>query len=105
MIRSCIECGWEYDDVERRGQPGLITQCNDCGEDPEARFSGNMIYTHKTGGSIQINRDPEVTAYITASTHKHAYGSNFSRLPVKTAAKREGAVLFTVGDSNAKGKA
>ena len=104
MIRECADCGEEYNDVDRRGNGGLITQCQDCSEEHSERYTGVMIYTHKTGGAIQINKDPEVTEYILSSTYKHAYGSNFSKLPAKNAAKRTNAVVNTVGDSNAKGK-
>lgn len=105
MIRECKVCGFDYDDRSRKGKPGLIIHCNDCAEEDETRFTGVMIYTHKTGPSIQINKDPELTNYIINSTKLKNKGSNLgNNLKVSGRNHGEGRCLTTVSNSNAKGK-
>ena len=105
MIRHCKECGDEYDDNTRRGKGGLITHCNDCAEEVVELYTGNMIYDHKTGGSIQINADPAITQYINKSTKKNSYGSNMKYAGSKPKLKSHGGCIMTAGDkANAKGK-
>lgn len=100
MIRECEECGFEYDDRTRKGKPGKLTQCGDCAEESEDKFTGVMIYTHKTGPSIQINRDPELTKYILASTKLNKKASNLGN-NLKVAGKQvgHGRCLATIDDS------
>ena len=99
------ECGAEYTAADRRNKPGRVTECNDCAEESAVRLTGNMIYDHKTGCSIQINTDPGLTAYITKATKLQNKGSNLgNNLKVSYNTKGEGRCLTTVGASNAKGK-
>lgn len=73
--RECSVCGIEYKVTACKAGP--IHMCNDCGEDQEVdKYTGNMIYDHKTGASIQINSDPRLTAYINNSTKLRNKGSN-----------------------------
>ena len=104
-MRSCIKCGAEYLTEERKNKPGKVTECNDCAEDNAVKLTGNMIYDHKTGCSIQINADPGLTAYITKATKLQNKGSNLgNNLKVSYNTKGEGRCLTTVAGSNAKGK-
>jgi NAD-dependent SIR2 family protein deacetylase len=104
-MRKCVKCGEEYDESERRGKPGKITECPDCAEDSTVKLTGNMIYDHKTGCSIQINVDPHLTQYITNATKLRNKGSNLgNNLKVSFKTKGEGRCLSTVAASNAKGK-
>jgi hypothetical protein len=53
--RTCVRCGAEYSLY--KGKPGFVNECKDCGLESEEglpRFGGNMIYSHKTAGEIQI---------------------------------------------------
>jgi hypothetical protein len=59
----------EYLEMSRRGKPGKVTECEDCAEDSAVRRTGNMIYDHKTGCSIQINADPGLTNYLLDMLH------------------------------------
>lgn len=105
MIRLCKVCEAEYNIKERIGKPGLSTVCEDCAEEDVDKFTGVMIYTHKTGPSIQINKDPRVTKYILDATKLKNKGSNLgNNLKVSGPSKTEGGCLTTVGNSNAKGK-
>ena len=74
--RTCSVCQIEYKVVN--GKPGPIHMCADCGEENEVvdKYTGNMIYDHKVGASIQINTDPELTAYINNATKLRNKGSN-----------------------------
>lgn len=105
MMRYCTVCNADYDDDVRRGKPGKITQCEDCAEESAVKLTGNMIYDHKTGCSIQINTDPGLTQYITKATALRNKGSNLgNNLKVSYNTKGEGRCVTTVGASNAKGK-
>lgn len=105
MIRECEICGCEYDDKSRRGKPGKIIHCNDCAEEDIERYSGNMIYDHKTGASIQVNRDPNITKYINEATKLRNKSSNLgNNLKVPRPKQTPGAVLSVVNGSNAKGR-
>lgn len=55
--KACRDCGEEFSWY--KGKPGFIDQCRDCGERYEGTqdivpLGGNMIYTHKTGGYIEV---------------------------------------------------
>ena len=105
MLRICRKCEVEYDDVERRGEPGLIIHCSDCAEESVDRYTGVMIYTHKTGPSIQINADPSLTEYLIKSTKLKNKGSNLgNNLKVSGNTHGAGRCLVTVSNNNAKGK-
>jgi len=104
-MRHCIKCGDEYNEETRRNMGGRITECQDCAEEHTTKFTGNMIYDHKTGCSIQINSDPSLTQYIIKATKLQNKGSNLgNNLKVSYNTKGNGRCLTTVGSSNAKGK-
>lgn len=64
-----------------------------------------MVYTHKTGGQIQINSNPELTEYILSSTKLRNKGSNLgNNLKVPFVGNKGGQLRASVEDSNAKGK-
>lgn len=99
------KCGAEYTAASRRNKPGKVNECSECAEETTVKLTGNMIYDHKTGCSIQINTDPGLTAYITKATKLQNKGSNLgNNLKVSYNTKGEGRCLTTVGASNAKGK-
>lgn len=62
----CQNCNSEYNKTERLGKQGRVSICTECAleEGDVQRYTGNMIYSHKTAPSIQINKDPKVTQYI-----------------------------------------
>jgi hypothetical protein len=104
-MNCCIKCGTEYNPEERRGKLGKITECQDCAEEVATKFTGNMIYDHKTGCSIQINTDPKLTQYITKATALRNKGSNLgNNLKVSYNTKGSGRCVTTVDAANAKGK-
>ena len=74
--RICKVCGDEYTLTTHK--PGPIDVCDDieCAPETVQKYTGNMIYDHKTGCSIQINSDPELTKYITSATKLRNKGSN-----------------------------
>ncbi len=57
---KCESCGNEYNIEERKGQPGKLTQCENCAEETEAKMEGKMIFSHKTGATIEIKKDGEL---------------------------------------------
>jgi hypothetical protein len=108
-MKTCEQCGEEYSIESRRGKPGLVTLCNHCANEitnEVIKYTGNMIYDHKTGCSIQINADPGLTAYITNSTKLRNKGSNLgNNLKVSYQTKGEGRCIINAGSkANAKGK-
>lgn len=78
MNMSCIKCDFEYLISDRKNKPGKLTECNDCADEPAVKLTGNMIYEHKTGCTIQINSDPGLTSYISNSTKLRNKGSNLN---------------------------
>ena len=104
-MQNCTKCGEEYDVESRRGRPGKLSECQDCAEEIAVKLTGNMIYDHKTGCSIQINSDPGLTQYLIKATALRNKGSNLgNNLKVSYNTKGEGRCVTTVGASNAKGK-
>lgn len=106
-MNICIKCNEEYDRDARRGKPGKITECDSCAEETVEKYTGNIIYDHKTGASLQINTDPKLTQYIMQATKLQCKGSNLgNNLKVNSAyAKVSGACKKTVGEKlNAKGR-
>lgn len=101
----CVKCEDEF--TLYPGKPGKANECPDCSEDPTIRYTGNQIYDHKTGCSIQINSDPALTAYIINSTKLRNKASNLgNNLKVSYSNKGSGRCLFTAGaKANAKGRA
>lgn len=59
-IRICEKCGEKYDMELRKGQHGKITECEDCAIETEAKVEGSMVYSHKTGATIEIKKDGEL---------------------------------------------
>lgn len=60
VLARCETCGSEYNMEERKGQPGKITQCENCAEETESKMEGTMIFSHKTGATIEIKKDGEL---------------------------------------------
>lgn len=56
----CEDCGAEYNAEERKGQPGKISQCEHCALETENKVEGKMIFSHKTGATIEIKKDGEL---------------------------------------------
>lgn len=56
----CETCGVEYNLEDRKGQAGKLTQCENCAEETEEKMEGQMIFSHKTGGTIEIKKDGEL---------------------------------------------
>lgn len=59
-LGKCESCGNEYNIEERKGLPGKITQCENCAEETESKMEGKMIFSHKTGATIEIKKDGEL---------------------------------------------
>ena len=99
----CIKCGDEYTLIKNK--PGRVNECIMCADEPAVKYTGNMVYDHKTGCSIQINTDPTLTQYIINSTKLQNKGSNLgNNLKVSGLTKGYGRCYNTVAGSNAKGK-
>jgi hypothetical protein len=93
---TCTECESEFE--FKINKPGKINLCEDCSDDSVTRYTGNMIYDHKTGADIQINSDPELTAYITQSTKLRNKGSNLgNNLKVNSAKSRSSGLVYAAG--------
>ena len=100
---TCAKCSMEF--MPFKGKPGKFNECVDCADEQAVRYTGNMIYDHKTGCSIQVNKDPGLTMYIINSTKLRSKTSNLGNNgKVTYQTKGEGRCLVTVGASNAKGK-
>jgi len=99
----CIKCQDEF--TPRPGKPGRVNECVFCADEVAVKYTGNMIYDHKTGCSIQINTDPTLTQYIIGATKLMNKGSNLgNNLKVSGVVKGSGRCLVTVDASNAKGR-
>lgn len=101
----CTICGDAF--TLQRNKPGKVNECIHCTEEPAVKYTGNVIYDHKTTACIQINKDPRLTAYINNATKLQCKGSNLgNNLKVNSAMhKSSGACLYTAGVKvNAKGK-
>lgn len=105
-MRVCEECGMSYELSTRRGRPGKITVCSDCAEESVEMYTGNMIYSHKTGCSIQINKSRALTEYITKATALRNKCSNLgNNLKVSGPVKSSGLCVSSAkSDANAKGR-
>lgn len=100
---TCRTCDIEFQPY--RNKPGRIDECSDCASEAIVRYTGNMIYDHKTGCSIQVNRDPGLTMYIINATKLRSKASNLGNNgKVTYQTKGTGRCLMTVGGSNAKGR-
>lgn len=60
ILVKCETCGMEYNQEERKGMPGKITQCENCATETESKMEGKMIFSHKTGATIEIKKDGEL---------------------------------------------
>ncbi len=58
--RICESCGQEYNVQERKNQPGKITECEDCSSEVVEKMEGKMVFSHKTGATIEITKDGEL---------------------------------------------
>jgi hypothetical protein len=83
---KCIHCDIDFDPKEKNNvarvnklPAGKINECLDCASEEPERYTGVMIYGHKTGGEIQINSDPSLTEYM-----KNAGGARIARSLGKT---------------------
>lgn len=97
-LRNCSVCNIEYKINKRK--PGPIHMCEDCGEENETvyMYTGNMIYDHKVGASIQINSDPALTAYINDATKLRNKGSNLgNNLKVNSSKVKSSGLVYSAG--------
>jgi hypothetical protein len=93
---TCAECECEFEFKPKK--PGKINMCTDCSDDDVTRYTGNMIYDHKTGADIQINSDPQLTEYITQSTKLRNKGSNLgNNLKINSAKSRSNGLAYAAG--------
>jgi hypothetical protein len=60
---NCESCGAEYNLEERKGMPGKITECENCAEEVENKAEGKMIFSHKTGATIEIKKEAQTFNY------------------------------------------
>lgn len=100
----CVKCGDDF--VLVKGKPGKSNECPFCSEETAVKYTGNVIYDHKTSAMLQINKDPALTAYINKSTRLQNKGSNLgNNLKVDSRmSKSNGACLLTVDRLNYKGR-
>lgn len=59
-LSTCETCGAQYNVEARKGQPGKITECENCAVETENKMEGKMIFSHKTGATIEIKKDGEL---------------------------------------------
>lgn len=59
-LAKCESCGTEYNLEERKGQPGKLTECENCATETENKMEGTMVFSHKTGATIEIKKDGEL---------------------------------------------
>ncbi len=59
-MRKCEKCGLEYNMEERKGEAGKLTECENCAHETETKVEGTMIFSHKTGATIEIKKDGEL---------------------------------------------
>ena len=59
-IRTCEKCGQEYNMEARKGEAGKLTECENCAHETETKMEGKMIFSHKTGATIEIKKDGEL---------------------------------------------
>lgn len=60
VLAICELCKQEYNIEARKGEPGKVTQCENCATETESKFEGKMIFSHKTGATIEIKKDGEL---------------------------------------------
>lgn len=59
-IRKCEKCGQDYNMEARKGEAGKLTECENCAHETETKVEGTMIFSHKTGATIEIKKDGEL---------------------------------------------
>lgn len=95
-MRECVKCGLDFELY--KGKPGKANECDDCSEEVVDKYTGNMIYDHKVGASIQINKDPALTAYINNSTKLRNKGSNLgNNLKVSSDKVKSNGMVYDAG--------
>ena len=98
-IFDCAECGCQFQHTDKK--PGKINVCGDCATEPIIRYTGNMIFDHKTGADIQINSDPELTRYIIESTKLRSKTSNLgNNLKANSGKARSAGLAYAAGGRN-----
>jgi hypothetical protein len=96
VLSICKDCDCEFDPKSKKS--GLITVCNDCSIESVERYTGNMIFDHKTGADIQINSDPELTKYIINSTKLRNKASNLgNNLKANSGKARSNGLAYAAG--------
>lgn len=58
--KICESCGEEFNLEERKLRPGKITECEECSSDDVEKVEGKMVFSHKTGATIEITKDGEL---------------------------------------------
>lgn len=92
---TCIHCECEF--VLVSGKPGKVNECAECANEVVHRYTGNMIYDHKTGPVIQVNSDPRLTAYINHATKLRNKGSNLgNNLKVDSSMAKSSGLVHSV---------
>lgn len=59
-LAICETCKQEYNLEARKGEPGKLTECENCANETESKVEGKMIFSHKTGATIEIKKDGEL---------------------------------------------
>lgn len=92
---NCVHCNLEF--ILYKNKPGKLNECEDCANDIDM-YTGNMIYDHKVGATIQINSDPKLTAYINDATKLRNKGSNLgNNLKVDSSMVRSSGMVSSAG--------
>jgi len=103
QVINCKHCNIDF--ILTKNKRGKINECEDCAEETVDKLTGVMIYEHKTGCSIQINNNPELTKYIIQSTKLQCKGSNLgNNLKVSGKTKHDNGVRYLPSSNqNVKG--
>jgi hypothetical protein len=97
IVCTCCQCEFELTPKK----PGKIGVCEDCANETVTRYTGNMIFDHKTGADIQINSDPELTKYIIESTKLRSKTSNLgNNLKANSGKSRSSGLVYAAGGRN-----
>jgi hypothetical protein len=59
-LRRCEKCDQDFNLEDRKGRPGKLTECDNCATETESKMEGTMIFSHKTGATIEIKKDGEL---------------------------------------------
>ena len=103
-MKTCSECETNYELTSDKMGP--IHMCHECGEENEVehKYTGNMIYDHKVGATIQINTDPELTEYIINSTKLRNKGSNLgNNLKINSNKVKSNGMRTSAGERTRRG--